>query len=86
MKHTKKIKYLNFPFKKNSVRTTDRFLIFILGTKNNIFLKKKKDGIWKGLYTPPIYEAKSKKELNNIKKNEELNIFNKNVKILKFQM
>ena len=26
---------------------------------------------------------KSKKELNNIKKNEELNIFNKNVKILK---
>ena len=46
-------------------------------------MKKKKNGIWKGLYTPPIYEPKSKKELNNIKKNEELNIFNKNVKILK---
>ena len=79
----KKNKVLELPLKKNSVRTTDRFLIFILGTKNNIFLKKKKDGIWKGLYTPPTYEAKSKKELNNIKQNEDLNIFNKNVKILK---
>ena len=46
-------------------------------------MKKKKDGIWKGLYTPPLYEVKSKKELNNIKENEELNIFNNNVKILK---
>ena len=38
----KKNKVFELPLKKNSVRTTDRFLIFILGTKNNIFLKKKK--------------------------------------------
>ena len=38
----KKNKVFELPLKKNSVRTTDRFLIFILGTKKNIFLKKKK--------------------------------------------
>ena len=79
----KKNKVFVFPRKKNKLKTTDRFLIFFLGTKKNIYLKKKKDGIWKGLYIPPLYEAKSKKELNNIKKNEDLNIFNNNVKIQK---
>ena len=79
----KKNKVFELPLKKNNTKTTDRFLIFVLGTNKSIFLKKKKYGIWKGLYTPPLYEAKSKKELNKIKENKELNIYNNNIKILK---
>ena len=79
----KKNKVLELPLKKNNTKITDRFLIFFLGTKKSIFLKKKKDGIWRGLYIPPFFEAKSKKELNSVRENQELNIFKNKIKILK---
>lgn len=63
----------DYPVRRNKIKTRNRFLhFFIINNQDNFFIRKRKKGVWKGLYEFPLLEFKKEKEVEKVLKSPEI--------------